>query len=293
MITVGLDTWRTQLRLSVRAPYNSGLERALQRTLESEVARLDELASRFRTDSTLTRVNTSSGRWVEVPWGFVGVLTACLDAARATGGLVDPTLGRAIKAAGYDRWAGQPTDTQAGIHTGAWRGVGIRPGRNQAQVRIPEHTALDLGSIAKGWLADRLAVAVRRAGHDVLANMGGDIRVLASSPWTVWADSELPGVPAAPVDLLDGGVATSGVGHRAWQGGHHIIDPRTGHSARTSWHAVSVVAATAADANAAATAAMILADDGPAWLTTQGLDARFVSTETITTTGRWPMEVAA
>ncbi|MBK6763056.1 MAG: FAD:protein FMN transferase [Micrococcales bacterium] len=293
MITVGLDTWRTQLRLSVRSAYDSGLERALQRTLDAEVARLDELASRFRTDSTLTRVNTSAGHWVEIPWGFVGVLTACLDAARATGGLVDPTLGRAIKAAGYDQWAGQPTATRAGTHKGAWRGVGIRPGRAAAQVRIPHDTALDLGSIAKGWLADRLAVAVRRGGHDVLANMGGDIRVLASTPWTVWADSELPGVPPAPVDLIDGGVATSGIGHRAWKGGHHIIDPRTGRSAQTPWHAVSVVAATATDANAAATAATILGDDAPAWLAHKGLDARFVSTDTITTTGRWPLEVAA
>ncbi len=293
MITVGIDTWRTHLSLSVRANDRPGLERNLRRLLTSEVARLDTLASRFREDSELSAVNRGAGSWVDVSWGFVTVLTACLDAARATGGLVDPTLGRAIKAAGYDRWAGQSTATDPQTHTGAWRQVGIRPGPKGAHVLIPTGTALDLGSVAKGWLADRLATTVRRAGHDVLANMGGDIRVMATQPWTVWADAELPGVPAAPVDLTDAAVATSGIGHRRWEGGHHIIDPRTGFSAVTPWHSISVVAATAAQANAAATASMILGDAAPAWLDRQGLDARLVHPTHITTTGRWPLEVAA
>ncbi len=293
MITVSLDTWRTRLSLSVRAGDRRGLERAMRTLLTSEVARLDALASRFRDDSELSAVNRAAGQWVDVSWSFVTVLTACLDAARATNGLVDPTLGRAIKAAGYDQWADQATQTVAGRHRGAWRQVGIRPGPAGAQVLIPAGTALDLGSVAKGWLADRLAATVHRAGHDVLANMGGDIRVMASQPWTVWSDPELPGVPASPVDLTDAAIATSGIGHRHWEDAHHIIDPRTGMPAATGWHSVSVVAATAAQANAAATAAVILADKAPAWLDRQGLDARLVSRTHITSTGRWPLEVAA
>ena len=62
MITVGLDTWRTQLRLSVRSAYDSGLERALQRTLDAEVARLDELASRFCTVYCLARLRALARR---------------------------------------------------------------------------------------------------------------------------------------------------------------------------------------------------------------------------------------
>ena len=293
MITVSLDTWRTRLSLTVRATDRPGLERNMRHLLTTEVARLDALASRFRDDSELSAVNRGAGKWVDVSWQFVTVLTACLDAARATGGLVDPTLGRAIKAAGYDQWAQQSTETAPRAHSGAWRQVGIRPGPSGAQVLIPEGTALDLGSVAKGWLADRLATTVRRAGHDVLANMGGDIRVMATQPWTVWSDPELPSVPASPVDLTDAAIATSGIGHRQWVGGHHIIDPRTGTPAATGWHSVSVVAATAAQANAAATAAVILADDAPAWLSRQGLDARLVARTHITTTGRWPSEVAA
>lgn len=293
MITVGVSTWKTELLLSVRTPANPALEAALNRLLVSEVDRLDRLASRFRSDSELAKVNAHPGQWVEVSWGFVAVLTAALDAARITGGLVDPTLGRAIKAAGYDRWAGQSTPTRAQSHRGTWRAIGIRPGRARAQVRVHEDTELDLGSIGKAWLADRLASTVRRAGHDVCANMGGDIRVIADTPWTVWSESAVPGRSIAPVDLVDGALATSGIGKRAWKGGHHIIDPRSGHPAQTPWRSVSAVAATAVHANAAATAGVILADEGPAWMDRHRLDARFVSHDGAITTGRWPQELAA
>ena len=293
MISVCLNTWKTQLWLIVRAAPNATLQRNLQQLLNDEVSRLDDLASRFRPDSELSAVNASPGQWVEVSWGFVTVLSACLDAAKSTQGLVDPTLGTAIKAAGYDAWAGQNSQVSAGRASGNWRGVGIRPGRRQAQVLIPAGTALDLGSVAKAWLADRLATAVSRSGFEVCANMGGDVRVIADDPWTVWADAELPGVPDSAVELTNAGLATSGLGHRRWTGGHHIIDPRTGASAQTPWHSVSVVAATAAGANAAATASLILGHAAPEWLRRQGLDARLTGADELTSTGRWPLEVAA
>lgn len=293
MISVCLSTWKTQLWLSVRSAPNARLQHNLQNLLHDEVGRLDALASRFRTDSELSAVNASPGQWVEVSWGFVTVLSACLDAAARTQGLVDPTLGTAIKAAGYDAWAGQDSQVTAGQASGDWTGVGIRPGRREAQVLIPSGTALDLGSVAKAWLADRLATAVSRSGYEVCANMGGDVRVIADDPWTIWADAELPGVPDCAVQLTNAGLASSGVGQRHWTGGHHIIDPRTGLSAQTPWHSVSVVAATAAQANAASTASLILGHAAPEWLRRQGLDARLAGVHELTTTGRWPMEVAA
>lgn len=293
VITVDLHTWKTDLVLSARTAPSPRLESELRALLTSEVYRLDALASRFRADSELSAVNAGSGQWVEVSWSFVAVLSACLDAARRSGGLVDPTLGTAIKAAGYDVWAEQTTPTAAAPHRGKWRGVGIRPGHSEAQVRIPAGSALDLGSVAKAWLADRLASAVARSGYEVCANMGGDIRVIADDPWTVWADPEVAGVPAVAINLTDAGLATSGTGHRRWASGHHLIDPRTGTPAQTPWRSVSVVAATATAANTAATAGVVLGENGPAWLSAQSLDARFTAATHTVTTHRWPQEVAA
>jgi hypothetical protein len=87
--------------------------------------------------------------------------------------------------------------------------------------------------------------------------------------------------PAAHVALADGtALATSSSVRRTWRRGtetaHHIVDPRTSRPARTPWRTVSVVAATCAEANTAATATVAKGLDGQAWLAAQGLPARLV-----------------
>jgi thiamine biosynthesis lipoprotein len=281
-------TWKTELWLCVLGG-SPGLRQWLDRLLHDEVDRLDLLASRFRADSELSRVNHNHGRWTEVSWEFVGVLTAGLEAADVTAGLVDPLLGRHVVAAGYDRWADQDSSAH-GVPTAArWQAIEVRSGRAQARVRIPSDSALDLGAVAKGWLADRLAkICHASTGLDTLANMGGDLRVISpGTPWTVAADPDRPGIEPVTMDLRDAGMATSGLGHRSWHGGHHIIDPRTGIPARGCWSSVSVLAAEAAGANAAATAALVQGPEGPAWITSIGLDAWFVG-DRQQVVGRWP-----
>src|SRR2546421_9278405 len=66
-------------------------------------AEWDRVFSRFRAHSELALVNASGAPVVVVSPLFARALRAALDAATATGGLVDPTLGAAIEAAGYDR----------------------------------------------------------------------------------------------------------------------------------------------------------------------------------------------
>jgi FAD:protein FMN transferase len=284
-------TWRTELWLSLRAEPTPALTRWLASLLHDEVDALDLLASRFRPDSTSSAVSRNAGRWTPVAWDFVEVLTAALEAAGATGGFVDPLLGRAVVAAGYDTWAGQDSGIQPGGADGDWREIEVRCGRTGAQVRIPPGTALDLGAVAKGWLADRLAtVAHDSTGLDAVANMGGDLRVVSpATPWVVAADADVPGVDAVSLEIDDAGLATSSTGHRRWEGGHHIIDPRTGKPAASPWTSVSVLAATAAGANAAATAAMVAGTQGPRWLSDAGLDGWFVAPHGRQhPVGRWP-----
>jgi thiamine biosynthesis lipoprotein len=82
------------------------------------------------------------------------------------------------------------------------------------------------------------------------------------------------------ISVFDGGLATSGTTARQWRRGgidlHHIIDPSTGLPARTPWVMVSVAAATCVEANAAATAALIMGERAAAWLEERRLPARLV-----------------
>jgi len=106
----------------------------------------DGIFSRFRTDSELSRVNASAAAVVVVSNTFARALRAALRAARATDGLVDPTLGGALVAAGYDRdFAQLPGDAGPvdGGALGAWRSVSLT-GRLLSR---PHGVVLDLNGV--------------------------------------------------------------------------------------------------------------------------------------------------
>jgi len=70
---------------------------------------------------------------------------------------------------------------------------------------------------------------------------------------------------------------------------HHILDPRTGYPAKPVWRTVSVAAVTCADANTAATAAIIRGRQALPWLSSLGLSARLVAQDgTIHALNAWP-----
>jgi thiamine biosynthesis lipoprotein len=295
--TVVLDRWRTELALTVRGVS----EGPVARILHDEVMRMETSISRFRPDSELSLANRQAGRWTDVTSYFADVLQASLEAAEATDGLVDPCLADLVDAAGYRAWRSGGTvaaPRPARMHadsTWSWRDVEIRPAGSHRQVRVPPGLALDLGAVAKGWLADRVALrAVADLGADAVADMGGDLRAIArEEPWTVIADPEQPHIGITEFVLWDGALATSGVGRRAWSTAdgapaHHIIDPRTGHPADSPWQTCSVLARSAAAANTVATAGIVLGVDGPDWVARRGLDAWFVSAHDAVEVGSWP-----
>ena len=286
---MSINTWKTELTLAARVAQSTVYQRWLSDLLRDEVARTERLASRFRTDSEVSRINRNPGRWTQVSWDLVTILTASMTAAAASEGLVDPLLGAQIVAAGYDTWADQDSGIRVQPTAYRWDSIEIAPGNPDAQVRIPPGTALDLGAVTKGWLADRLAHTVNTStGADCIANMGGDLRIISPhSPWPVAAVSDLG--EEIGMEAHDLGLATSGLGHRTWTGGHHLIDPRTGRPAEPVWASVSAMAGTAADANTAATAALILGESGPAWLASQGLDGWFAAADRQILVGQWSL----
>ena len=292
--------WRTTLAVTLPGSADAARVRRAGQILTDEVSRLEQVASRFRADSEISGVNRSAGQWAPASALLVELVEVALAAAESTGGLVDPCLGRQVDAAGYRSWAAGDVAVLAAAstgpsHTGSWREVEVAAGR----VRIPTGVALDLGATAKAWLADEVAERIAdELELDVIANMGGDLRVIAESPgWVVSADHEVPGVPERAIGITDGGLATSGQGRRRWLTtagpAHHLIDPRTGRSAATGWWAVSALAASATAANVAATAGMLLDGDAPAWFADRGLHGLFTrwsgsGRATAHTVGQWP-----
>jgi len=163
---------------------------AARTTVERELAAIDQACSRFRADSELSRVNARAGRRTQASPLLIEALEVALRAAELSGGDVDPTVGRALELAGYDRdWrlldppTGEPEAAvaiTARLRAG-WQAVELD--RAGMSVKLPAGVKLDLGASAKAWAADRAAAAAERVtGCGVLVSLGGDIATAGSAP---------------------------------------------------------------------------------------------------------------
>ena len=276
-----------------------------RRAVEAELAAIDAACSRFRDDSELAAVNAAGGRSVHASATFLDALEVALRGAALTDGLVDPTIGRALILAGYDRDFARVADSRVrsirAARVAGWRVVELD--RAAGTVRVPDGVQLDLGATAKALAADRAAQRALAAGTTagILVNLGGDIATAGAAPPGGWpvrvADSHRPAPddPGQTVTIESGGLSTSSTTVRRWRrrgrDAHHIVDPRTGAPATEHWRTVSVTASTCVDANIASTAAIVMGASAPAWLAGAGLPGRLVTAAgNVELTGGWPPE---
>lgn len=225
--------------------------------------------SRFSDSSELQRVNRHAGRTVVVSEDFAAMARLALWAAAETHGLVDPTLGAALAAAGYDRDFVLLADRTAACPMdpvpAGWTNVSLH-GR---LLSAPAGVALDLNGVVKSATVDD-ALALLGGGGWISA--GGDIAARGG------VGVALPG--GGHVRLAAGGMATSGRTRRTWAAqdgqGHHLIDPATRRPSRSAWEQVTVCGATCLDADVAAKAALLLGEDGAEWLDERGIPGRFI-----------------
>jgi thiamine biosynthesis lipoprotein len=224
------------------------------RLLQGEfwVRRLGARLTRFSTDSELTSLNASEGRWMDVSTEMEELLREAINAFELSAGLVNAAVLSSMLAIGYTRPLAQ------GSTAVALEGVKVLPplpevlAVRRGAARLEPGFGIDLGGIAKGWMADRLR---RWLGPNTLANLGGDLSAGGAGPkgdgWPV-------GVAGVTVMLRDQGAATSSTKRRRWGELHHLIDPRTGLPAKTGLDEVSVVARSGFEAEVVAKTALLL-----------------------------------
>lgn len=224
--------------------------------------------SRFRADSELSALNAAPGPEAPASPLMRTAVRAGLWAAERSGGLVDPTLGGEIEAAGYetshdgcepaslaDALAAAPARRPARPREHArWREVSVDDARGV--VRRPPGVRIDTGGTGKGLAAD--AVAHRLAGYSrFVVDCGGDIAVggvgAQLDPVEVLVEHPMTGAAIHHLALAGGGVATSGLNVRIWRrpdGGyaHHLLDPSTGEPVWSGLIGATALAPTALEA---------------------------------------------
>ncbi|MFD1722082.1 FAD:protein FMN transferase [Amnibacterium endophyticum] len=277
------QVWSTTAEVLVTDP--AALDEACAIAAE-RIRLVGDACDRFRADSELSGLRDRAAAGAAVSPVLEYLVAVALDAARATGGLVDPTLGRAMREVGYDRDLrlvqdedGRPVKAVT-TRLPAWRRIRLADGR----LTVPDGVELDLGATAKARTADAVAdVAAAALGCGVLVNLGGDLATRGPAPAGGWQVTvqDLPGDPACQVSLGSGwGLATSSTRRRTWRRGgetmHHVLDPRTGRPAPPVWRSVSVAAPTAVAANTLTTAAIVDGARALALLQRHGRPARLV-----------------
>ena len=283
----------------------ASLSRAVE-IVERTVAEFDQACSRFRVDSELSQLNAAPGTTVKVSPVLLDAVSAALRAARVSGGDVDPTVGDALIALGYDRDFAQLSSSavvgsvQPIASVPGWRTVVVDGAAGT--IRLAPGVTLDLGATAKALAADRAAArALDEAGCGVLVSFGGDLAIAGRAPADGWrvrvTDDHRAGVdaPGQWISLRSGGLATSSTFVRRWSTPsgdvHHLVDPSTGRPAESVWRTASVTAASCLDANIASTAAIIRGAGAVDWLEALGLPSRLVGVDgTVRHVAGWPVD---
>ena len=253
----------------------------IRERIAATLDRVDRGMSTWREDAELARFNRQPdlGSFLFTPetrW----VIATALELARETGGAFDPTVAPLVALWGFGAHAAETPPTAAELEA-ARRLVGwkhLEWGEGGRLMRRVPGVQLDLSAIAKGYAVDAVVDELARDRPiGALVEVGGEVRALGAkpggAPWRVGIDDpDAPGSRLSEVVLLtEGALATSGDYRqvRVVEGRRltHVIDPRIGRPVEQNVASASVVAPTCMEADAVATALMVLGtEEGLAWV---------------------------
>ncbi len=270
---------------------------ALETDVVASLEAVDSLASTWRDDSELSRLNANpSIDWMLVTPELCDMLDRALGVSETTDGAFDLTVGPLVNLWGFGpvgRVSSPPADDAVEAALAAVGHDKIVADCEAKLVRkdVPE-LYIDLSGWAKGHAVDQIAVLLDQAGlRNYLVEVGGEIRVKGHNSeglgWAVAveAPSTSARAPHSVVRVSDTSVATSGDyrNYFEYDGSQysHTIDPRTGRPVTHNLAAVTVIHPSAAYADAMATALLVLGPEaGPQRAEDLGIAAYFLVRDT-------------
>lgn len=263
------DTMGTRYRVQLMGPVDAPRQRQLAARIEADLDALNASLSNWDVASEISRFNRSAGDgWFPVTEHTATVVALALRVGRASGGALDPTVAPLV-----ERWGFGPVQDHAdpAQDTGP---VGLDQVhvRHQPPALSKAHPAvrLDLSAVAKGYAVDQLLRAITELGvEDALVEIGGEVAARGNGPggdgWRIGIEDPLHGGILRTLILRDAAVATSGDyrNYREIEGRRvtHLIDPRSARPIEHGLASVTVIADSAAEADAWATALAVLGRD--------------------------------
>lgn len=219
-----------------------------------EIDRYENLMSKTIEGSDIYKINHAQGQPVEVSEDTLNVIELGLEMSELSGGMFDITIGKVASLwnfNGDDPEVPAQTDLDEALATVGYKNIVIDG--SSVSLKNPQ-TELDLGGVAKGYIADRICDYLEQQGvKKAVVNLGGNVSVLGEkaedAPWNIaierpYSDrTEMMGY----VSVTDATVVTSGIYERKFeQDGviyHHVLDPHTGYPVNSDLEAATIRAA--------------------------------------------------
>lgn len=233
-----------------------------------QIAWYEALFSRTVKGSDVDRINHAAGEPVTVSQETADLLRLALEVAALTDGALDITVAPLVELWGFGEDPAVPD--RAAVEQALGRVGYERVELADNTVRLPAGMGVDLGAVAKGYIADRLREYLLANGcHSAVIDLGGNILTVGDKrgkPFTIGiADPQETGQMLCTIPVQDGAAVTSGSYQRYFeQDGkryHHILDPHTGFPAESGLLSVTVLCGEAARADALSTACFVLGAD--------------------------------
>ncbi len=234
--------------------------------------------SRTRGDSDISRAHAASPAPVAVASETAELVELALGYCARSEGLFDVTMGTVTSL--WDFHTGKVPSARSLDEALGHLGWGhVQVDRTASTLTIDDPaTVLDLGGVAKGYIADDLAGVLRSFGvRRFVINLGGNVLVAggrpenraarpphrAGSPWKIGVvNPRDPAHHRVLIDVVSGSVVTSGAFERRFARGgrvyHHILDPRTGMPAETDLACATIVSSRSLDGDGYSTAAFMM-----------------------------------
>lgn len=208
------------------------LSASVRQRILDRIERFDAVYSRFRADSLVARIAAAdAGGRFEFPDDAIALFDLYDRLHAATGGAVDPLVGRDLELLGYDQTYSFNHDPLAiacySHERRNWQDDIMRHGTS---ITTRRPVVIDVGAAGKGHLVDIVADTLRADGHDTFVVDGsGDLRHAGCEPLDVGlqhpSDS---GLVIGVAHLAGRALCASAVNKRAWGQFHHVVDGRTG-----------------------------------------------------------------
>ncbi len=234
----------------------------------------ENMLSRTKEGSDIWNINQAEGMPVSVSRDTANLLKIALKYANLTDGSVDPTIGTVSTLWNFSDSSNQVLPdsdklTKAVSHVN-YKGITISDTDSSPSVTLSDPlTQIDLGFIAKGYIADRMKDYLCSQGvKSALINLGGNVLTIGSKPngdsfrVGIQEPFAATGSTAATLPVKDLSVVSSGTYERYFELNgnmyHHILDTKTGYPVRNNLFEVTILSPYSVDGDALSTTCLVL-----------------------------------